>query len=547
MRRGVTKLGFLPAIALALLAGCGTGPQGDSKDGPGPLAGGAGIDWFKGDVEAAFATARAEGKPLFFYWGAEWCPPCHYLREKVFRRPEFVAASRRFVALYLDGDTERAQSLGERFGAVGYPTVIVFDPEGEEILRMTSGIPVEEYTGVLDAALDRMRPVGEVLGAVTAAGPAAAAPRDLELLAFHSWDQDDRVAPEPERRRELFRRLWEETPPELAVTRSRFLALYVDALARTAGDEAAGGAAALPDEERDVLAEAVGALLAAPRQRASNLFFLFYGAADTVELLYPEPAPRRAALVAAWLGAAAAAEEDESLSVTDRLSALRPRLALQRLAKGEEAPLPEALLAHLRQRVAWASAQELGEGELQAVLNTMAGLLADAGLLAEAETLLAERMADTRQPHYYMSWLGEIHKEAGRPREALDWFRRAWEEARGPYTRFQWGSGYLREVLELDPGDAATVETASRQVLGELLAQPDAFANRNRQRLERLESAYRDWAASEGPAAERTAVLDRLRGLVQQACPGFDASRDDSLRARCEAFLAPPAVQAAGA
>jgi predicted small lipoprotein YifL len=30
----------------------------------------AGIDWFAGDVEAAFAAAKAADKPLYLYWGA---------------------------------------------------------------------------------------------------------------------------------------------------------------------------------------------------------------------------------------------------------------------------------------------------------------------------------------------------------------------------------------------------------------------------------------------------------------------------------------------
>ena len=104
-----------------------------------------GIDWFAGGVDAAFAAARAANKPVFLYWGAEWCPPCAQIKTTIFSKREFQERSRLFVPVYLDGDTPSAQKYGERFGVVGYPTMILFKPDGTEITRLPGGVDVARY------------------------------------------------------------------------------------------------------------------------------------------------------------------------------------------------------------------------------------------------------------------------------------------------------------------------------------------------------------------------------------------------------------------
>jgi len=110
------------------------------------------ILWHTGDIDSAFAAARAARKPVLLYWGADWCPPCSRLKATVFRRPEFVERTRQFVAVDLDGDEPGAQRLGEEFGVDGYPTVIVLTPDREEITRIPITLEREQYVRALDVS-----------------------------------------------------------------------------------------------------------------------------------------------------------------------------------------------------------------------------------------------------------------------------------------------------------------------------------------------------------------------------------------------------------
>ncbi len=551
-------------IPFLILTACDDLPINETSGGHAgdETAGHGGIAWFEGSVDEAFAHAREENKPLFLYWGAVWCPPCHYLKTKIFTREEFVAQTRELVPVYLDGDTERAQIYGERFGAKGYPTVILFNSAGREITRMPSTLPVARYAEVLERAISRMRPIKEIFDDVLATGPAAADPIDLNLLAFYAWGQDNEVQLPAEEKLETFRRLYRQTPEELSPERSRFLNLYLTEAIRLARlrkqAEHDGEAPPLGDDDREELRGAVTALLADAELRAVNLDLVLYWSRESVELLTAQPsgvtepatqARQRQELIAAWQGAARAVEADDSLPVDDRLSALMPRLWLTRLeleaaAAGSDdagsgdddaVALPEELRDEVRERIAWAGAVVTDQGELQAVMSTMAALLEEAELTGEAETLLSDRLEDTAAPYYYMSWIAGMKREKGENEEALEWYRKAYHSASGRYTRFRWGSIYLRQRIKLAPADVETLAGESLAILDELLTFDDAFSGGNYTRLGQLESALKEWNEDGRHDAQVASIRDR----VQAACDRYPEGDKDAQRSRCRAFLRP--------
>ena len=491
-----------------------------------------GIDWFAGDVDAAFAAAREANKPLFLYWGAEWCPPCAQIKSTIFNKREFQERSRLFVPVYLDGDTPSAQRHGERFGIVGYPTMILFRPDGTEITRLPGTVDIARYATILDVALAAARPVAEILAAASTGGEVTA--NDWRLLAYYSWATDDgRILPMDERVA-TFRRLYERCPPEVRPECGRLYFEYLGAAARSAKPDKP----ALDGLQRAAARRELSMLLAAAPVAQANVDNLLYGSKDIVGLLSDAGSTERRQLTDAWRAALdrlTAQDGAGALSGPEQLDLVRARILLARL-DAPDAPLPPALVDEAHQAVARVDAATPDGYARHASIYAAAGLLKEAGLDAEAQRLLEAELEKSKSPYYFMLELAAQAKKSGRVDEATAWMERAYAGAEGPATRFQWGYNYLVGLLEMTPADTARIERVGLEVLGELDDSPDAFYQRTRMRLEQLSGKLLEWSAGN---AERAAVLARLRARTAEICKGLPA--DDAGREHCESFLKPAA------
>ncbi|MES2638854.1 MAG: DUF255 domain-containing protein [Myxococcota bacterium] len=106
------------------------------------------IDWEPWG-EAAFARAKAEGKPVLLHIGATWCHWCHVMDEGSYPHPAVIRLVReRFIAVRVD--TDQRPEINERYNMGGWPTVAVLDAEGEVLVGRTY-VPAVELAMLLSS------------------------------------------------------------------------------------------------------------------------------------------------------------------------------------------------------------------------------------------------------------------------------------------------------------------------------------------------------------------------------------------------------------
>ncbi len=478
----------------------------------------AGIDWHDGDVDSAFASARREGRPVFVYWGAVWCPPCNQLKATLFNRADFQQRAKLFVPVYIDGDAPGAQQLGTRFKVRGYPTTIVLRPDGSEITRLPGEVDPQRYLDVLGAALKATHSV-QALRDEALGKRRALSPDEWRLLAYYSWETDEQQLAGADGAATLVARLAAASPA--GALRDRLVLKAMSLRAEEAAKDAPQAIARRAGSARpDAITHAtLQRVLGDPDQTDANFDLLVYGADHALRWLGADQTPaQNAALRAAWDRALAGLAERARLSWTDRLAAVDARVSLAKLGD-EKAPVPAGLVAAVRAAAVRADREARTPAERQTVISAAADVLANAGLLPESDRMLTDELARSPAPYYFMLGLAANARARGDKALALDWYARAHDAARGPATRLQWGATHVRALIDLAPGDVRAVEQAAVAVLGELEPEPGVFEGRNLAVLQRLGARLTDW----GQAPAHAAALDRVRTQWRRLCGALPA------------------------
>lgn len=487
-----------------------------------PAAAAHAVAWVKPEaahIDPIFAQAKASNKPVLLYWGAVWCPPCNQVKATVFNRQDFIDRSQLFVPVYLDGDSAGAQQLGARFKVRGYPTMILFRPDGTELTRLPGEVEAARYMEMLDLGLTSGTSAKEALARALGREAASLPAQAWRQLAYYSWDQDE---------------------AQLVNAKERSATLHQLALAAGSAHPQAAARLALKavvaakQDQQAVIDPAVAStrllqVLQDPVLRRESFDVLVNYAADLVQALSPSGSAERLSLVVAYNASLDQFAVDASLSQSDRLSAVyaKVQLAKLELGKNTKVALSGDLLQQVRQAVATANANTRTSYERQAVIPNAADLLSEAGLVDESDVLLKAELPQALSPYYHMLVLSGNAKTRGDKPGALVWAEKAWQASEGSATRLQWGAGYVGKLIDMAPTDAARIEKAAQAVLAELPPTPESFYERNRRGLEKMGQRLQAWAGTGANAR----VVQRLGQQLEAVCKQLPPQ--DETRAAC--------------
>jgi thiol-disulfide isomerase/thioredoxin len=487
----------------------------------------ASIDWYTGSVESAFATARAQNKPVFLYWGAKWCPPCHELKATVFSRPDFIEKLKLFIPVYLDGDDAGAQKWGDTFGVTGYPTVLVLRADQSELARISGGMDLAQYSEVLDSVLGDVRPVGTILAALKARDAGALSRDDCHRLAYYGWDLTDEVNAKFSALSATLAQAAARCPTGTEADRARLIVMAASLAADGEATPLAAGKA--PGQRLVRLIGQVDGILKNPTIADS----IADAIGDLDESFFQAIARMRPEEAAAWnqryARVMAAAAADPRFSVADHLYFLNSELTATKALDPQHKIAPD-LVAQAHQRIDAALAGKLDEHARASVVNAALNILDLLGDDDRAYAMTREQMAQSKSPYYYMLDLASLDEKHGHPDSAVNWLAQAYTQSQGAATRFQWGTDYLMGLIRMKPADDARIRTAGLQVLAEL-AGPDRIYRRTRERLQRLGHALEKWNAAGDHAATIAALRQRMDGICRQIPKG------DPANAACRGFL----------
>jgi hypothetical protein len=340
--------------------------------------------------------------------------------------------------VYLDGDLPDAQKWGDVFRVTGYPTVVVLKPDKTEITRIAGNMDLNLYASVLDDALADVRPVKDLL-AYAAKGEGPLSSVDCRRLAYHAFGLEDDGVFDRAQLEAAFGNASRACPAELAKERARFAFLAAaeaatrqkDALEKGGkADKALGGWIVRVNEllaNKDLALTNADVVRGLPKE--------FYLAARQT---LPQVAPTLRERV---MAVGDAATVNPQFAPADQLAAQLIKIRVAK-AYAPDGKVPTDVRSVALNTSTKMLAVKQDPYVRAGVVNSASNIYIALDELEKLRALMVQEAATSNTPWYYLGDLADTEEELGDKQAALGHMAEAYQKAKGPASRFQWGFNY---------------------------------------------------------------------------------------------------------
>jgi uncharacterized protein len=143
-------------VLVALLAAGSAFAQEPPAAKVAPAAGTSKVHWL-GWSDEVFAQAKREHKFVLLDLEAVWCHWCHVMDANTYSDPKVQRLIQtHYLAVKVDQDSR--PDLSNRYEDYGWPATVVFDSNGQEIIKRQGYLDPEEFLSILRAIIDDPTP-----------------------------------------------------------------------------------------------------------------------------------------------------------------------------------------------------------------------------------------------------------------------------------------------------------------------------------------------------------------------------------------------------
>lgn len=424
----------------------------------------------KEEIEKVFDKAKKENKLILLFWGAEWNPSSNRLRHVIMNQAgilEYIndPKKRKFIPVYLDGDSLNAQKYADEFKVIDYPTLIILDSRKQELFRLDPTLNLDDMRFALEQIsysnhIKRLYSQARSYKGLT--------PKQWKLLAAYSWEQDlhNILGESKQRKVSSLGRLFDKSAKLSKSIHYHFGLIYLH--------QAALHSIGISQKNRKRLQVIWEDLFVSRKYLYKHLDLFAYDYYPMRLLLYDNKPKNKSEINLIQSGSGIISHIQAARLFYQEHNKHNGKIikAVFEIIQGELSPL------------------KYTDQSFSYAVNSSIFLHLTSQNYQEAKKYVNIALNKLPSKFYYMSYLSVIYDKMQKPKLSLEWAEKAWGETTGRSTKIEQSVRYLEKLITTTR-NFKKLPAPLEYILEQTAQNPDLLKGRGEMFLKRLNKSLR--------------------------------------------------------